>query len=223
MAVWGSLHVHSTIMSSIVPSPSLINLEEQKIINPVPAMSTRTRTVRPPDRQRHRLFYEPIVLEYALIHACETTRAGSPESPMVESHALMAHEKLFRSFVYKLAQVCDSERGGDTVTAFAVIKGTGGPEYVFASNKRNAEALLETKKHIGDIIGFAGSNPPNMKPKALKKKILWKVLQFNLPRVKAYVTNVATYLDECIKDCKRRHDEVEGKQYTLTRCQGRNY
>lgn len=170
------------------------------------------------EKAAFRLFYEPVILEHTLIQVPQTTRTSPAGSRMVEPHPFMPHEELFRYFVYKLAQMCDSSRGGSTVTAVAVLKGPEGPEYVFASNDRDGEELLDTKRHIGDILRFVGTSiekPEANKSKApakpLKKMVLWNILWFNRQRVRVYVNCAAKHLEQCIQHCALSHSSDQSK------------
>lgn len=169
-----------------------------------------TSEVQPTGVDHRRLFYEPIVLEYALQVACRAGQDVFNGTPKVENDSLATQAQVFRSFVEKLAQVCDNERGGKTVTSFTVLEGEDGPEFVFASNHRDADELSETQQFAEDTLTLVGKNPTGLKPRPLAKQVLWKILLFNLPRLGIYLDNVGRYLDACIDDCDRR-DASEGK------------
>ena len=149
-------------------------------------------------------FYEPVVLENALIKACRASSSTVSQSSMVENDSLLNQCQAFQCFVYKLAQICDNERGGATVTAFTVLRRTYGPEYVFGSNRRDLKSLTETKAFIGSLLSFVSANRSNMNQKPLTKQVLWRILLFNISRVEAYLNNVARYIELCIADWRRR-------------------
>ncbi|KXH32469.1 hypothetical protein CNYM01_01017 [Colletotrichum nymphaeae SA-01] len=173
-----------------------------------------TSEVQPTGVDHRRLFYEPIVLEYALQVACRAGQDVFNGTPKVENDSLATQAQVFRSFVEKLAQVCDNERGGKTVTSFTVLEGEDGPEFVFASNHRDADELSETQQFAEDTLTLVGKNPTGLKPRPLAKQVLWKILLFNLPRLGIYLDNVGRYLDACIDDCDRR-DASEGLKEEL--------
>ncbi|TDZ16498.1 hypothetical protein Cob_v010677 [Colletotrichum orbiculare MAFF 240422] len=156
------------------------------------------------DNDRQRLLYEPIVLEYALQMACRGGRRVFNELPAVENDSLATQAQAFHCFVDKLAQVCDNERGGDTVTACAILKTPQGPEFILASNGRDEDKLQEVKEFAESLLDFASSNPLGLSQKPLVKQVLWRILRFNLPRVAVYLDKVAEHLDACIADCERR-------------------
>ncbi|KAK1977109.1 hypothetical protein LZ30DRAFT_753056 [Colletotrichum cereale] len=96
----------------------------------------------------------------------------------------------FQIFLCKLAQICDTEKGGDTITALVALKAANGPGYLFASNNRKAADLDSTRKFLGDLLDFVGRNPEDLAEKALKKMVLWRILEFNFPRVNYYLKRI---------------------------------
>ncbi|KAK7409368.1 hypothetical protein QQX98_008430 [Neonectria punicea] len=91
----------------------------------------------------------------------------------------------YEKFLCKLAQVCDIQKGGDTVTALTVLAGPQGPNYRFTSNNRKP----------GEF--------ERLNPKPLKKYVLGRILEFNFPRLKLYLMSLASALQDCIEDCER--------------------
>lgn len=175
------------------------------------AEKTVAEALKPSTKQ---LLYEPIVLEHALKQACRSQRDVFAEPSTIEVEPLTAsNTQALHSFVDKLSQVCDNQRGGATVTSFAILKGANGPEYVFGSNQRTEAELREVREFIEDLLLFVGSNPEKLKPKPLTKKVLWKILLFNQPRLQFYLQKLVRNLDKCIKDCVRRN-APEGKGLT---------
>lgn len=163
-------------------------------------------TIVPVSPARNREFYLPIILENALIKACRKSQAGFEREANNENDSLLTQEQAFHSFVYKLAQVCDNERGGNTITAFTVVKGDCGPEYIFASNLRTDKQLEETREFVQSLLEYVRSNPEKLNRKPFLKKVLWRILHWNLPRVDAYLGNLVKALSGCIADCLRRQD-----------------
>ncbi|RSL45002.1 hypothetical protein CEP51_016152 [Fusarium floridanum] len=162
------------------------------------------KTIIPVSPARNREFYLPIILENALIEACRKSQAGFEREANNENDSLLTQEQAFHSFVYKLAQVCDNERGGSTITAFSVVKGDCGPAYIFASNLRTDKQLEETKEFVQSLLEYVRFNPENLNRKPFLKMVLWRILHWNLPRVDAYLGNLVRALSGCIDDCLRR-------------------
>ncbi|KAF4918951.1 hypothetical protein CGCVW01_v008332 [Colletotrichum viniferum] len=165
---------------------------------------TPSLAVQPVALDHQRLFYEPVVLEYALQIACRGGREVFNETPIMENDSLTSQKQAFHCFVDKLAQVCDNERGGKMVTAVAVLNGSDQTEFVFASNERTEDELAETRDFLHSLLTLVGKNPAGLKPKPLTKQVLWKILHFNMLRLNDYLNKLIKYLNKCIADCDRR-------------------
>lgn len=68
-----------------------------------------------------RRFYEPLVLLLALTQACMHNQVPRVPDSLTEvlSHST---EELFKDFVNKLCQICDSKPRGSAVTAISVLQ-----------------------------------------------------------------------------------------------------
>lgn len=68
-----------------------------------------------------RRFYEPLILLLALTQSCIHNPAPRAPDSLTET---LSHspEELFKDFVNKLCQICDSKHGGTTVTAISVLQ-----------------------------------------------------------------------------------------------------
>ncbi|KAJ9156396.1 hypothetical protein NKR23_g1159 [Pleurostoma richardsiae] len=122
----------------------------------------------------------------------------------MENDTLLSNAQAFRSFVNKLAQVCDNRQGGSTVTALVVLQGHGGPEFIIGSNQREEFDLADTQDFVQRLLELVAKNPLQLKRKPLLKRVLWSILLFNIPRVEAYLDYLLRYLGECIADCARQ-------------------
>ncbi|GKT86905.1 hypothetical protein Ct61P_04755 [Colletotrichum tofieldiae] len=107
----------------------------------------------------------------------------------------------FQAFLCKLAQICDSEKGPNTITALVALKAANGPGYLFASNNRKKPELDETKGFLSNLLDFVAKNPNGLAERPMKKQVLWRILEFNFPRVKWYLKQIAISVDECIREC----------------------
>jgi hypothetical protein len=157
--------------------------------------------------QQLELLYEPIILEAAL------QKAGSLPTYTQESQSSQRYEadmpdlKAFQFFVNKLAQVCDNERGGDTITALAVLQGSRGPHYVFGSNAKDARGLETTKSFVQALLDLVGKNPEDLKTTALGKRTLWFILSFNIARLREYLQYLGMAVHECLESCRRKEED----------------
>lgn len=112
----------------------------------------------------------------------------------------------FQDFLCKLAQICDTVKGGDTITALVALKSASGPGYLFGSNNRSEMELKDTQKFLHGFLEYVGRNPDGLKKKAMQKQILWRALEFNFPKVKFYLKRTLALLGECIN----LHVQLEG-------------
>ncbi|KAH7122979.1 hypothetical protein EDB81DRAFT_913064 [Dactylonectria macrodidyma] len=158
-------------------------------------MESTDRTIVPVDPTRNREFYLPIILEDALIKACRKRQASFERAANNENDSLLTQEQAFHCF-----------RGGNTVTAFTIVNHADGPEYILASNQRTKEQLEKTKEFVQGLLEYVRDNPDNLNRKPFLKKVLWRILLWNLPRVDAYLSNLVKALSGCIADCLRRQD-----------------
>jgi hypothetical protein len=149
------------------------------------------------------VLYEPIVLECALIEAGTTSTYTHKSQSLERYEAEMPDLKAFQFYVNKLAQVCDNERGGDTISALAILQGSAGPNYVFGSNSKDARGLKTTKNFVQALLDLIGKNPEGLQIVALGKRVLWFILSFNIARLKEYLHFLREAVQECLESCKR--------------------
>lgn len=154
------------------------------------------------DGDVQRLFYEPIVLEKALGDVNKKIRGGSSQSGSVPADSLITDEQWFHCFENKLAQVCDNERGGNTVTSVAIVRCSGCPLFVLGSNQRKKPQRLEMENFVTGLLNLIGKNPDQLQLKALRRKVLWRILEFGIKRVDLYLKYLGLSLDQCIDDCQ---------------------
>lgn len=159
------------------------------------------------DPFQRRLLYEPIVLEYAMIQSCNLAREEPESHATVDFDNLQSDFEAFRVLVNKLAQVCDNERGGNSVTAMTILEGTNGPEFVFAANRKDEEETRATARFVTNLLQLAGQNPQNLSSDALEKRVLRMILAFNMPRITEYKDKLDKALGLCLEDHERRQSE----------------
>ncbi|RKK31987.1 hypothetical protein BFJ66_g15586 [Fusarium oxysporum f. sp. cepae] len=152
------------------------------------------------DPFQRRLPYEPIVLE--------KPRDGHFDN-------LQSDFEAFRVLVNKLAQVCDNERGGDSVTAMTILEGTNGPEFVFAANRKDEEETRATARFVTNLLQLAGQNLQNLSSNALEKRVLRMILAFNMSRITEYKDKLDKALGLCLEDHERRQSEDEALKSEL--------
>jgi hypothetical protein len=122
----------------------------------------------------------------------------------------------FRAFVSKLAHICDSAKGREKATAFAVLQ-LGTIRYYFTSNERDEEDYQRTSHYVAgilNILGTAGddevrSRGENDGSLPIFSRLLRNIIAFNQSRIKGYIGNMVKKIDFCI-DAVRRDVSAEG-------------
>ncbi|KAM3511638.1 hypothetical protein MY11210_004722 [Beauveria gryllotalpidicola] len=134
----------------------------------------------------------------------ETCRAGAEAA--YSSGVAGQEESLSdtETFLCKLAQICDSQKGGDTITALACLRGRDGLEYILCSNSRQDSELNECVRFLTKLLNYVMTNPDKLQAKALRKQVLWRILKFNIGRVSLYLKALFVMVERCINDCYTR-------------------
>jgi hypothetical protein len=110
-------------------------------------------------------------------------------------------------FLCKLALICDTTKGGTTVTSLVCLKGHKGPNYVLTSNQRKEGELKDTVAFLSDLLELVAkakkpeaTSPKSLIPKPLQKQVLWRILEFNAPRIGIYLNDLVSALERCRSD-----------------------
>jgi len=122
--------------------------------------------------------------------------ALGPSSDMTQSL-----EHIFQRFVNTLAQLCDSGKGGNTVTAFTVLQHPDHIEYRFTSNQRDTEDFIRTQNFTSSILHILGNMQEHEK-QSVVSNILRRSLSFNRSRVTVDVKILKAQAEKCINACK---------------------
>lgn len=146
-------------------------------------------------------FYEPLVLLKVLNKA---TQHAAEQTIIDASIDVSDRAQVFKTFVYKLAHVCDSKKGGDTVTAFAVLRDDDGrAHYVFASNQRSHEKLEQVKVYVQGLLGrvrrLHDERGLRGSVEARLGELLREVFVFNRRRLEFYVKQMGVHAANCVK------------------------
>ncbi|KAK5994809.1 hypothetical protein PT974_03193 [Cladobotryum mycophilum] len=153
-------------------------------------------------RRLLRRFYEPIVLEAALKNARQGFDGPQREPNAAGDNADNA-EGTFQFFVNRLAQVCDSQKGGDTVSAVAVLQEADCVHYIVGSNRRKPVEVPDVQVFLTKLLTIVAAS--HTLPGTKFRALLWHVLRYNVSRVEFYVGQVANHLQKCIEDHERRY------------------
>lgn len=151
-----------------------------------------------------RRFYEPIVLVKALIEVVPGQASIKAPEPAERPTNTKGR---FRKFVDKLASVCDSHKGGTTVTSFSVLQSLQNPKdilYVFGCNNilfYRLQTLYHFVTKLLQKVAKADSLDRS-KRRALRKELLQDVLLFNRPRVELYGKALQGHIRDCTEACR---------------------
>jgi hypothetical protein len=130
-------------------------------------------------------------------------------------NAVQSPERAFHCFVNKLGQLCDSERGGNTVTAFVVLQFPDRIQYRFASNQQESEDLIRAQTFTTYVLQTLGRADGD-ELQGMTSHILRKSLSFTKPRVEVYVKALKKQAASCISACAREDtDECESENQIL--------
>lgn len=149
-----------------------------------------------------RRFYEAVKFEEALSQACSRNSEKSSYSPVdggvdTEGSALLA----FRSFVNRIAHVCDFRKGGTTVTAVAIIQEFDSLHYFVGSNGRSEKEQAQLHFFVSALLRI-----PTMETRITESSrhafllhtTLGLVIKHNQPRIKFYVSKLLSCSESCI-------------------------
>ncbi|KAK3997840.1 hypothetical protein QBC44DRAFT_229097 [Cladorrhinum sp. PSN332] len=153
-------------------------------------------------------FYEPVVFLYSFRSLLKKQPDGT-KPPDLETTSDSSPKATFFCFVNKLALVCHSKKGRDTITAFAVLQ-TGPIEYRFASNQRSAQELDDVGRYVTTLLETLGkAEDSEVRDAALREDstlfsaVMKQILEFNRAHIVETHINYQfdTNVDFCIKAC----------------------
>jgi hypothetical protein len=170
---------------------------------PAPASETSNHVQLPPGLAKR--FYGSIILLNTLNGDFPQARNTTLDLSDLKREAGSDPAGVLCCFVDKLAQICDSKHGGDTVTSIAILQ-PGCIEYRLSSNSRSENQFGSVKTYLADILESLGSvGEEELSDEAvvteLCSTILHKVLVFNRCRVKDYVKAFLQHVEFCIGSC----------------------
>ncbi|KAK0712530.1 hypothetical protein B0T26DRAFT_339404 [Lasiosphaeria miniovina] len=163
-------------------------------------MAPISSDIVPLNAGRIKRLYGPVRFQAGLTNMLVSQ--GSTTASDLDTTEGKSFQGIYFCFVNKLGQICDFKRGGDTVTAFAVLQ-PGSIEYHFTMNKASAgilqtvttyvEGILETLNSTSDeVVMTADQNSP------IFIDIRRRVIRFNRPRIRWYIKQISKYVGLCI-------------------------
>ena len=139
-----------------------------------------------------RRFYEPLVL----LNVLDPTR-GAQRPDLITDRGLDEHSKLWRNFLDQLSWLCDSEKGGDTVTAIGAQKTVQGSIFWLASNSNSRKKGQDHLKWVLAQLNrlYAGDSMSTIE---LENQITTRCINLSSRRIKTY----KTWLLQCTRKAK---------------------
>ncbi len=160
-------------------------------------------------------FFPPLVLLECLNEVCPGAApqkdSDAPRNPN------QSPEEMFYTFVNKLAQICDFQPKGNTVTAIAVIWRNGRICYILASNRRTTGTLRTARAGLTAVLDILKANleaTARESDEVMEGRLMREVLNWNSVRVRSYLTSLAKALQACLKRCDDSHPD--GNEYAAT-------
>ncbi|KAM0547026.1 hypothetical protein ACHAPJ_010569 [Fusarium lateritium] len=155
-------------------------------------------------KQKRRL-YEPVIMYKSLTEITHEEgalrRAEVPDRPKTE-------EQRYHRYLHRIASVCDSTKGGKTVTSVTILDGEERFTYIFGCNQISMGELSKTQKFITDLLrklsGF--DKLKDGEKNSVRSDVLKMILVFNLPRINCYLRDLKNQLVDCFEYCERQTD-----------------
>ncbi|KAL2166625.1 hypothetical protein VTG60DRAFT_2444 [Thermothelomyces hinnuleus] len=165
-------------------------------------------------------FFPPLMLLDSLNAVCPSRGSGkASDAPPNPNQSL---EEMFHTLVNKLAQICDFEPKGNTITALAILRQNGRICYVLASNRRKTGALRNARAGLQAVLDILKSNleaDQRESDETVERRLLQEILRRNTVRVRAYLTALAKELPACIKRCNVTSQEGRRAKEALEKLQ----
>jgi hypothetical protein len=105
--------------------------------------------------------------------------------------------ELRRSFLNKLAYICDFNTGGSTVTALALQKTYQGAIFWLAANETVKPKVTSFLREVLQILKTVKDNRPSKK--AIETQLLEHIVSFNEKRLEYYWSGLQINLSLCIE------------------------
>ena len=112
-------------------------------------------------------------------------------------------EDVFRRFVNSVALLCDTEKGGNTVTAVTVLADP--PTYLFSSNKRSDSEMDKLKTFLETVLRGVDSSGPSPDSSVVLRKAVVHCkprVQFYIQRLQANIISCLEESDRSVRQCK---------------------
>jgi hypothetical protein len=142
-----------------------------------------------------RQFYESQLLLYVL----ERVRGDHSKRQNYHGELDQDSTELRRSFVDKLAYICDFKKGGSTVTALALQKTYQGVTFWLAANETVKPKVIDFLRQIFKILKQAEDG---VTKEDLERQLIARIVPFNEERLDYYWSALDKDLDLCVERLK---------------------
>lgn len=134
-----------------------------------------------------------------------THAEGALRHPEV-SEGPMNEEQKYHYFLNRLASICDSTKGGKTVTSITILDGEDKFTYAFGCNQVNTGDLYETRDFLTALLKkLSGAHGLGQEEKrSAEKDVLKMILTFNSPRISCYLGELKKSIGQCLEYCRRQ-------------------
>ncbi|PMD19081.1 hypothetical protein NA56DRAFT_214524 [Hyaloscypha hepaticicola] len=151
-----------------------------------------------------RQFYESQLLLYVL----EKVRGEHKKRQNYHGELDQDETELRRSFVDKLAYICDFKKGGSTVTALALQKTYQGVIFWLAANETVKSKVIDFLRQVLRLLKKVEGSASR---KATETQLLALVVPFNQERLDYYWSALSKYLPLCIERLEVLENSTNGK------------
>jgi hypothetical protein len=197
---------------AILPESSISESSSPMLLNRTPKISNMNdeifrlaaATPVPISPTVERQFHESHLLLYVL----EKVRGEHRKRQNYHGELDQGETELRRSFVDKLAYICDFKKGGSTVTALALQKTYQGVTFWIAANETVKLKAIEFLQQILQLLKNVDSSSRD----AAETQLLALVVPFNKERLEYYWSALKHHLPVCMK----RLDDLEGSTGKLS-------
>jgi len=156
-----------------------------------------------------RRFYEPLILQ----HVLGPTRGDHIQCEPLDSldESELDNCNLRRSFLNRLAYICDFKKGGATVTAIALEQRPAGVVFWIVANEnvkdKVVKALEEILKGLAGLDGSTGDEQT-----AVEERTFRCAAELGMLRVKAYWKFMQEPLRECLRVLENEPESKQNKE-----------
>ena len=150
-----------------------------------------------------RQFYYPLLLLTAVNKSPEMERRGHVGTiPPVGRGS----SEIFHNFVNRVALLCQTDSGGDAVSACTILQSPRKVVYVFTSNSQEDSQLEFVAKEVTAILKMIPlqHETDDADAPALRHGILQAILALVKNRVERYLNKLVEHLEGCIASCQRK-------------------